>query len=108
LAGNYPFWQDGRFPAKPNCQSPPPRQTSDRDHGLPRLGPAERVSQGLEEQVHRQPPEQGVGGAGDFLATLYRHLGIDAERATVRDPSGRPVPLLQQAGAPIRELTAAR
>jgi hypothetical protein len=41
-----------------------------------------------------------------FLATLYRHLGIDAERTSIRDHTGRPVPLLQQAGAPIRELTA--
>ena len=47
-------------------------------------------------------------GVGDFLATIYRHLGIDAERASVRDPAGRPVPLLQQEGAPIRELMANR
>ena len=45
-------------------------------------------------------------GVGDFLATVYRHLGLDADRATVRDPAGRPVPLLQQGGAPIRELTS--
>jgi hypothetical protein len=45
-------------------------------------------------------------GVGDFLATLYRHLGIDADRETVRDPAGRPVPLLQQGGAPIRELAS--
>jgi hypothetical protein len=45
-------------------------------------------------------------GVGDFLATLYRHLGIDADHATIRDPAGRPVPLLQQGGAPIRELSA--
>jgi uncharacterized protein (DUF1501 family) len=43
-------------------------------------------------------------GPGDFLATLYRHLGIDAPRRAIRDPSGRPVPLLQQAGEPIPEL----
>jgi hypothetical protein len=47
-------------------------------------------------------------GVGDFLATIYRRLGIDAERASVRDPAGRPVPLLQQDGAPIRELMANR
>jgi hypothetical protein len=46
-------------------------------------------------------------GVGDFLATLYRHLGVDAERESVTGPDGRPVPLLQQGGAPIRELTAA-
>jgi hypothetical protein len=47
-------------------------------------------------------------GVGDFLATIYRRLGIDAERASVRDSAGRPVPLLQQEGAPIRELMANR
>src|SRR5205807_892434 len=46
-------------------------------------------------------------GVGDFLATVYQHLGIDAEHGTIRDPAGRPVPLLQQAGAPIPELTSA-
>jgi hypothetical protein len=46
-------------------------------------------------------------GVGDFLATLYRHLGVDSDRATIRDPGGRPVPLLQQGGSPIRELAAA-
>jgi hypothetical protein len=45
-------------------------------------------------------------GVGDFLATIYRHLGVDAEHATVGDPAGRPVPLLQQGGEPIRELNA--
>ena len=45
-------------------------------------------------------------GVGDFLATVYRHLGVDADRATVRDPAGRPVPLLQQGGAPIPGLTS--
>jgi hypothetical protein len=29
---------------------------------------------------------------------------VDAENATVRDLAGRPVPLLQQGGSPIREL----
>jgi hypothetical protein len=51
------------------------------------------------------PTDRRVG-VGDFLATLYRHLGVDAERGSVRDPAGRPVPLLQQGGAPIRELVA--
>ncbi len=52
------------------------------------------------------PADRRVG-AGDFLATLYQHLGIDAERGIIRDPTGRPVPLLQQGGTPIRELAAA-
>jgi hypothetical protein len=51
-------------------------------------------------------PREGRVGVGDFLATLYRHLGIDAEHTTIRDPAGRPVPLLQQSGVPIRELAS--
>jgi hypothetical protein len=31
-------------------------------------------------------------GPPDFLATIYRHLGIDYETATVPDQTGRPVP----------------
>ena len=42
---------------------------------------------------------------GDFLATIYRHLGIDFEHATVLDFAGRPTPILR-AGRPIPELTA--
>jgi uncharacterized protein (DUF1501 family) len=45
-------------------------------------------------------------GVGDFMATIYHHLGIDAGHATIRDPGGRPVPLLQQPGEPISELVA--
>jgi hypothetical protein len=61
---------------------------------------------GSTDRRGEHPLERGVG-VGDFLATLYRHLGVDAERASLRDPTGRPVPLLQQGGVPIRELTAA-
>ncbi len=43
--------------------------------------------------------------AGDFLATLYRHLGIDAARVTIDDFNGRPTPLVDH-GAPVPELTA--
>ncbi len=60
---------------------------------------------GATDRLGEHPAERRAG-VGDFLATLYRHLGIDADRGTVRDPGGRPVPLLQQAGAPIRELAA--
>lgn len=42
---------------------------------------------------------------GDFVATVYRHLGIDAERISIDDFSGRPIPILQD-GKPIPELTA--
>jgi uncharacterized protein (DUF1501 family) len=60
---------------------------------------------GATDRRGEHPTERRVG-VGDFMATLYRHLGIDAEHGTVRDPGGRPVPLLQQGGAPIPELTA--
>ena len=42
-------------------------------------------------------------GIGDFVATVYRHLGIDAEQITIPDGSGRPIPILRE-GKPIREL----
>jgi uncharacterized protein (DUF1501 family) len=42
-------------------------------------------------------------GPQDFLATVYYHLGIDYERATIPDFSGRPVPLVRD-GQPIPEL----
>jgi hypothetical protein len=58
---------------------------------------------GSTDRRGEHPAERRVG-PGDFLATLYRHLGIDAERATIRDPSGRPVPLLQQGGSALPEL----
>ncbi len=44
-------------------------------------------------------------GVRDVLATLYRHLGIDAPRLTVADRTGRPIPVLPQ-GEPIREMLA--
>jgi hypothetical protein len=61
---------------------------------------------GSTDRRGEHPSERRVG-VGDFLATVYRHLGIDAERATIQDPAGRPVPLLQQSGVPIRELVSA-
>lgn len=41
----------------------------------------------------------------DFLATIYRHLGIDPTRVAFEDFSGRPIPILPE-GTPIAELTA--
>jgi hypothetical protein len=61
---------------------------------------------GATDRLGERPKDRRVG-VGDFLATLYRHLGVDAERESVRGPDGRPVPLLQQGGEPIRELTPA-
>ena len=44
-------------------------------------------------------------GVGDFLATVYRHLGIDAANIAIPNFSGRPVGLLSE-GVPIPELVA--
>lgn len=43
-------------------------------------------------------------GVQDFVATLYRHLGIDAQRVQILNHSGRPIPILQD-GKPILELS---
>jgi uncharacterized protein (DUF1501 family) len=61
---------------------------------------------GATDRRGEHPVDRRVG-VGDFMATLYRHLGIDTERVEVRDPTGRPHPLLLRGGSPIRELTAA-
>ena len=42
-------------------------------------------------------------GVQDFVATLYRHLGIDAQRVQIMNHSGRPIPILQDR-KPIPEL----
>ncbi len=42
-------------------------------------------------------------GVQDFVATVYRHLEIDASRIEIPNFSGRPVPILQD-GKPIPEL----
>ncbi len=44
-------------------------------------------------------------GPQDFLATVYRHLGIDSERVTLPDQGGRPVSIVQ-GGKAIPELVA--
>jgi hypothetical protein len=44
-------------------------------------------------------------GPGDFLATIYRHLGIDAPNVAIPNFSGRPIPILND-GEPITELAA--
>ncbi len=50
-----------------------------------------------------------IVGRGDFLATLYHHLGIDYQHTSFPDHSGRPQPILLGEGKPIRELgTSAR
>jgi uncharacterized protein (DUF1501 family) len=42
-------------------------------------------------------------GPGDFLATIYRHLGIDYRRAAISNFAGRPVPIVSD-GQAIAEL----
>ena len=44
-------------------------------------------------------------GPHDFLATVYRHLGIDYKTATVPDLTGRPTPIVED-GAAVPELAA--
>ena len=41
--------------------------------------------------------------AGDFLATIYHHLGIDAANTVIKDFNGRPTPIVDH-GRPIPEL----
>jgi hypothetical protein len=41
----------------------------------------------------------------DLIATIYRHLGIDAKAVYVPDATGRPHPILPE-GEPVRELLA--
>lgn len=42
-------------------------------------------------------------GPGDFLATIYHHLGIDASKVLIEDFNGRPTPIVDH-GRPIPEL----
>lgn len=48
------------------------------------------------------PIERRVG-TGDFLATIYRHLGIDYRRIAIANHTGRPIPIVSQ-GEAISEL----
>ena len=42
-------------------------------------------------------------GPGDFLSTIYHHLGIDAAKVFIKDFNGRPTPIVDH-GKPIPEL----
>ena len=44
-----------------------------------------------------------IVGVQDFLATVYRHLGVDAERVSFTNFAGRPIPILPE-GRAIGEL----
>jgi uncharacterized protein (DUF1501 family) len=65
-------------------------------------GIAEGEIIGATDSRGEQAIERRVG-VQDFLATVYRHLGVDAERVAFNNFSGRPIPILAD-GKPIREL----
>lgn len=44
-----------------------------------------------------------ICGPGDFLSTIYHHLGIDSSKIFIRDFNGRPTPIVDH-GRPIPEL----
>ena len=46
---------------------------------------------------------QGHASAGDFLATIYQHLGIDSSKVFINDLNGRPTPIVDH-GRPVPEL----
>ncbi len=48
--------------------------------------------------------KEGRVRPADLAATVFRHLGIDAN-ATWRNPQGRPIPIITEDGRPIPELT---
>ena len=50
-----------------------------------------------------EDPIERLSSAGDFLATIYHHLGIDSSTTLIKDFSGRPTPIVDH-GKPIAEL----
>ena len=46
----------------------------------------------------------GLAGPAEFLATIYRHLGIDYQRVTIPDQLGRPVPIVASGARAIPQL----
>jgi len=54
--------------------------------------------------VRGEDPIRRIVGRGDFVATLYRHLGVDFAQTAFPDYSGRPVPIMLSDGRPIPEL----
>ena len=51
-----------------------------------------------------EDPVERIVGRGDFLATIYQHLGIDFKHTAFKDYSGRPIPIMLSEGRPIPEL----
>lgn len=55
--------------------------------------------------IRGEDPVERIVGRGDFLATIYNHLGVDLETA-FEDYTGRPIPIMLTDGEPIKELRA--
>lgn len=55
--------------------------------------------------IRGEDPIERIVSQGDFLATLYEHLGVDFENTSFPDFSGRPIPIMVSEGKPISELT---
>ena len=56
---------------------------------------------------HGEDPIERRIGTGDFLATIYRHLGIDYKRIAIENFAGRPIPIVSE-GEAIAELSIGR
>lgn len=59
---------------------------------------------GATDRKGEDPIDRRVG-PGDFLATIYRHLGIEYERTSIPNFAGRPIPIVSS-GEAISELAA--
>jgi len=59
---------------------------------------------GATDRLGEDVADRRVGPA-DFLATIYRHLGIDYENTALPDQTGRPIFIVQN-GKAIPELVA--
>ena len=46
----------------------------------------------------------GLAGPQEFLATIYRHLGIDYSQVLISDQLGRPVRIVSSAAQAIPQL----
>lgn len=55
--------------------------------------------------IRGEDATERIVGRGDFVATLYRHLGVNLE-TSFPDYSGRPIPVMLSDGEPIDELGA--
>lgn len=59
---------------------------------------------GATDQKGEDPVDRRVGPS-DFLATIYRHCGIDYQQVSIPNFAGRPIPIVNN-GQAIRELAA--